>query len=334
MAQPSAKHRILAEEVVRRRVRDLDRRVLHAVDDAERRHQLAGGMHRDLELAARHLADLLGEHLGGAEDGVERARKARRDAPADAGLRADDRRRCARGEHARQAGLANERTTLHEISIGERVRNAPNSRKRAARRFPGIYPPERALSRAHAPAIFIRSISTEPMVLLADRVGVGADGDHAAEHLAQVAGDRHLVRPEGDPAVLDPEAGRAARVVAGHVVDALPHQLDHEQAAAELGEHRVEIVAGPRQARRQRQVVRATGMAGGVHAELARRVGREEVAADDAGIDDLRRPSSRRPRRRTARCPCRAGTCGSSTMSMCAGRTRWPRLSSRNVDLR
>jgi hypothetical protein len=53
-------------------VRHLDRRRLDAVDHPERRHQFAGRMRRDLELAASHVADLLGEHLAGAVDGVER----------------------------------------------------------------------------------------------------------------------------------------------------------------------------------------------------------------------------------------------------------------------
>ena len=54
----------------------------------------------------------------------------------------------------------------------------------------------------------------------------------------QIAGDRDLVHGIGDRAVLDPEAGRAARVVAGDAVDALPHQLGHDQAAIHPAQQR------------------------------------------------------------------------------------------------
>jgi hypothetical protein len=50
----------------------------------------------------------------------------------------------------------------------------------------------------HSPAIFIRSIKTEPMVLLPERVGVGTDRDDALQHVAQVAGDRDLMNRIGD----------------------------------------------------------------------------------------------------------------------------------------
>ncbi len=46
-------------------------------------------------------------------------------------------------------------------------------------------------------------------------VGIGTHGDDVAQHLPQVAGDRHLVHGVHDAAALDPEAGGAARVVAG-----------------------------------------------------------------------------------------------------------------------
>ena len=142
------------------------------------------------------------------------------------------------------------------------------------------------------------------------------------EHLAQVAGDRHLVRPEGDLAVLDPEAGGAARVVAGDVVDALAHQLDHEQAAAELAQHRVEIVAGLRCGARS-----ASGCA-------SRRRGRWSACRACAPNRSRGNSCRRRRRRRSAPAASRTpsssngalplprGTCGSSRMSMCSGSTR------------
>jgi len=106
-------HRVLAEEVVRRGMRDLDGRVLHAVDDTEGRHQLAGGMRRDLELAPSHVAHLLREHLGRAEDRVERLGEARSQAPPYAGLRMNDSRCNPGGNDAGNAGIAYERATLH-----------------------------------------------------------------------------------------------------------------------------------------------------------------------------------------------------------------------------
>jgi hypothetical protein len=89
-------------------VRDLDGRVLDAVDDAEGGHQLARGMHRNLELASRHFADLLGEDLRAPEDGVERAREARGDAPANARLGVDDGGRRAGRQDACEAGFPDE----------------------------------------------------------------------------------------------------------------------------------------------------------------------------------------------------------------------------------
>src|SRR3569833_439091 len=86
-------------------------------------------------------------------------------------------------------------------------------------------------------------------------VDIGAHGLDAAEHVLEVAGDRDLLHREGDLAVLHPEATGAARVVAGHVVHALPHQLDDEQARAQLAQHLRQVVTGLRAARRERQVV-------------------------------------------------------------------------------
>ena len=87
-----------------------------------------------------------------------------------------------------------------------------------------------------------------------------------------------------DAAVLDPEAGRAARVVAGHAVDALPHQFRDVQAAAHLPQHGVEA-ALPRPV--HQQVVRAARIAGRAQAELARGVGAEHVAEQHAAVDEF-----------------------------------------------
>ena len=57
---------------------DLDRVVLHRVEDLERRHDLAGGEDADLELVVGRLRDALGHVLGAAVQRVEALRKARR----------------------------------------------------------------------------------------------------------------------------------------------------------------------------------------------------------------------------------------------------------------
>ena len=93
----------------------------------------------------------------------------------------------------------------------------------------------------------------------------------------------------GDLAVAHPEAAGAARIVAGHVVDALADQLRHQQPGAEPAQHRLEVVLRPGQLRAQLQVVGAAGVAGALHAQLARRVGRQEVAAQHAVGDHVAR---------------------------------------------
>src|SRR6185369_8665432 len=73
---------VLADEVVARGMRALDRALLDGVDHAEGRHDLAGSEDADLELAARDLLDALRDHLATAVDGVEALREARGAAPA------------------------------------------------------------------------------------------------------------------------------------------------------------------------------------------------------------------------------------------------------------
>ena len=85
-------------------------------------------------------------------------------------------------------------------------------------------------------------------------------------------------------AVLHPEARGSARIIAGHHVDALAHQLRDQQPAAEPREHRRRppVAVG-----RDDQIVRAAGIAGGLEPELARRVAREDVAGEHAVGDEL-----------------------------------------------
>jgi hypothetical protein len=111
---------------------------------------------------------------------------------------------------------------------------------------------------------------------------VVADLDDAAQHVLEVAGDGDLLHRVGDLAVLDPVAGSAARVVAGHVIHALAEQFGDQQAAAHQSR------SGRRGSRLpglHDQVVAAAGVAGGLHAELARRVGAQEVALQHAVLD-------------------------------------------------
>ena len=102
------KHRVLAEEVVRRRVRHFDGAGLHAVDHAEGRHQFTRPVHADLELAAGHVAHLLGEDIGTTINNVGGFRKTRSHAPADGGLGMHDGRCGACGQNASDTGTANE----------------------------------------------------------------------------------------------------------------------------------------------------------------------------------------------------------------------------------
>src|SRR5690242_16681131 len=82
-ALPICEGLVLADEVVARRVRALDRVLLDRVADAERRDDLARGEDADLEFPARELANALGDDLGAAVDGVEALREARGATPAD-----------------------------------------------------------------------------------------------------------------------------------------------------------------------------------------------------------------------------------------------------------
>src|SRR3984957_842682 len=50
-------------------------------------------------------------------------------------------------------------------------------------------------------------------------------GDHRFEDVEEMPGDGHLAHRIGDLAVLDPESGRPAAVVAGHAVDAGADQV-------------------------------------------------------------------------------------------------------------
>src|SRR3954469_11764518 len=95
------------------------------------------------------------------------------------------------------------------------------------------------------------------------------------EDVEQVAGDGHLADGIGDLAVLDPEAGGAAAVVAGDAVDAGTDQVGDVKTLLDVGNQlprrhaarlEVQVVGAGR--RRGRHA--AVGVAGGGHAEFAR----------------------------------------------------------------
>src|SRR5438132_737716 len=72
-------------------------------------------------------------------------------------------------------------------------------------------------------------------------VGAGLEfeivgGLEAGEDVLQVAGDRHLADREGDLALVDPEAGGTAAIVAGDPVDPHPHHLGHIEPAFDVGD--------------------------------------------------------------------------------------------------
>src|SRR5215472_5020134 len=119
----------------------------------------------------------------------------------------------------------------------------------------------------------------------AAHIGIGAGGGDVEIHAFQVPGDGHLVHGVLDRAMLDPEAARAARIIAGHAVDALPHELGHQQSGIEPGEEG--LAAQPAVARRHDQVVNPPGVARGLQSQPPRRVAAEHVAVEHAVADQL-----------------------------------------------
>src|SRR5258708_14102628 len=86
---------------------------------------------------------------------------------------------------------------------------------------------------------------------------VCAEGGNALERLGEVSGSGDLSERILNRAVLDPKTGRAARVIAGHHVDALSHELRHQKPGAEL---RQEGVRTAREGCRDGKIVSAPGV--------------------------------------------------------------------------
>ena len=112
---------VLAREVVGRRLRHVDGVALQCIDHTESGHQLASGVHRDFELAARHGLDHLRQLLGAAEDGVQRLGKAGSQAPAHGGLGVNG-RRCASSQNTGDTGIFQNGTTIHFSLLKERTK--------------------------------------------------------------------------------------------------------------------------------------------------------------------------------------------------------------------
>src|SRR5262249_5063356 len=119
---------------------------------------------------------------------------------------------------------------------------------------------------------------------------IGADVLQILEHVDQTAGDGHLRHGKGKLAIANPQAGRAARVVAGHDVDSEPHQLGNVETVG----NRFQDLFRRFAASLHEQVAVAdpgvsgdsTGsVAGRFHAQLARRVRVHQVALEHTFLD-------------------------------------------------
>src|SRR5262245_6067084 len=113
-----------------------------------------------------------------------------------------------------------------------------------------------------------------------------------AEHRPEVRGNGDLAHRIGDGAVLDPEAGGAAAVIAGDAVDAHADELGHQKPAPHVAEQRLGAAAGGRESdigrlRRGRSGGAAAGMAGAGQAELAGGM-LVEQPADEAALGNDR----------------------------------------------
>ena len=87
-----------------------------------------------------------------------------------------------------------------------------------------------------APATVMRAMRSEGDATRAQPEEVPAHCIDVAQHVAEVSGDRDLLDRAGELAALDPEAGRAARVIAGDGVEAHSDELRHQQPARRAGD--------------------------------------------------------------------------------------------------
>src|SRR5262245_8235580 len=138
------------------------------------------------------------------------------------------RRSRSRASTARSASLTGEVPPLVQLlRLPRKVfsASAPASRRAAAR----------GSRRAARSMTALASANGETLDAHGRRVGSEAKlqivgGRKLTEYVDQVAGDRHLAHGIAALAVLDPEAGGAAAVVAGHLVDAHPDEIGDIEA--------------------------------------------------------------------------------------------------------
>src|SRR5690606_1577104 len=105
------------------------------------------------------------------------------------------------------------------------------------------------------------------------------------EHVLQVAGYGHLADRPGDLAVLDPEPGGAAALVAGDEVRTHTHQVGHVAAGGDVGNEILRAHGAGREVevarrRRRRPADPARCMPGRLQAELARRAAIEQPGGE------------------------------------------------------
>src|SRR6188474_689745 len=83
---------------------------------------------------------------------------------------------------------------------------------------------------------------------------------------------------------LDPEAGCAARIVAGHRIYALPQQFGNQHASAHLFQKRGEVQSNPIL---KNEVVVAPGVSSGAHSKFARGVTAEKITLHHTVLDNV-----------------------------------------------
>src|SRR5690606_41819582 len=76
----------------------------------------------------------------------------------------------------------------------------------------------------------------------------------------------------------------ATRIIAGQVINTLTDQLGYQQPAPHFLQHGIQIVLGTSQTRTQQEVVRATGIPCGRHAQLATGVDRKSTRLNSSHV--------------------------------------------------
>ena len=131
-------------------------------------------------------------------------------------------------------------------------------------------------------------------------------------------------------AVLDPEARGAARVVAGHRIDALPELLGHEQPAAHARAAARQVVV----ARRRRDCALPPALPVDSHARACAPSSCRGNSPARRRRATTSRASVATPSLSNGALPRARGRCGSSRIVTCGANTCVPSESSRNDDLR